>query len=308
MVHGRLIERGLVLAQEVLRLGDRPTSRAWGSSIIRWQLSLVALSVRESTEGPPPALRVAARAGLVELRVVQLLLRPVRQWAGKPVRAALGVAQARRTGGYAVRPPRAGMRGIAQQRHSTPVAVRVSIDAALPVVRAADGAPLGLEPRSDEFLRGSSLFLFREVRGQQLVPRVGKGAEAASRATPSLVAEALSEEVWVVEELRRAVAKVASVSSCTCAAVVKLLRAGLAEVARPTSPCANRPAAVSATMVERAAAVVMRGGALDAARCCLELSQHPAHLLKFLVQVACSSSTALRALCASTPAVAPPPR
>jgi hypothetical protein len=81
-----------------------------------------------------------------------------------------------------------------------------------------------------EILAGVALFQLLEVRDKQLLTCVCEGTVTSSRAALSLVTEALSEKIWVVKELRGAVAVCALVAVQADPVVVKLIRARLRAV------------------------------------------------------------------------------
>jgi hypothetical protein len=156
------------------------------------------------------------------------------------------------------------VRRIPEKWHTPPIAIGMSVDAALPIVGAAHGAPEGLEAVRNELLAGIRLLVGAEVRGQELVPAVGEGAEAAAGAAPRLLAEPAAEELRVVQNLCSAVGEHAIVPAGAAHAlvVVKAIPAGLAAIAEaarpPSSVGEQRAASVTAAVEEGATSVVVR--------------------------------------------------
>mmetsp|Transcript_474 Transcript_474/g.1264 ORF Transcript_474/g.1264 Transcript_474/m.1264 type:complete len:532 (+) Transcript_474:156-1751(+) len=248
----------LVALEQVLHALVRARGAHGGLALVR--LARVAGAVEEGAERPPLAVALAAEAGLVELGVVQLLLASVRQVAGESAVAPVLVRELRRAARGAAGPLRAGPRGVADERRAAPVPVGVGVHAVLPVVGPADGAPLRLELVGNEVLRRRRLLGLPEVRHQELAAGVGEGAEGAAGAAVRLVAEALAEDVRVVEELRGVVAGVALVAAGAEPLAVELLVAELGGVSRLAPALGDdRAAAVALAVVVGAAAVVVRG-------------------------------------------------
>mmetsp|Transcript_87216 Transcript_87216/g.222197 ORF Transcript_87216/g.222197 Transcript_87216/m.222197 type:complete len:243 (-) Transcript_87216:49-777(-) len=179
------------------------------------------------------------------------------------------------------------MRCIAQTWDAAPIAVGVGIDAILPIVGPSDRAPLRLEPVCNELLCGLCLCVLAEVRHQELLTGVCESAEAPARTAASLVAQPFPEEVRVVQQLGSAVAHLAAVCLRAQTILVELAGARLAHVEkRHAIRSQGRSAAVAVVVEVRAAAVVVRGrGARHAARTCLELMNHPLHMLSGMLEV-----------------------
>mmetsp|Transcript_104589 Transcript_104589/g.278290 ORF Transcript_104589/g.278290 Transcript_104589/m.278290 type:complete len:307 (-) Transcript_104589:146-1066(-) len=267
---------GLVVVEYLLY----PRKRALGNLARGGSRSRVEGAVGEGAERPALAVLLAARARLVEVRVVELLLGAVREGACHAVLAAVLVEKLRRACREALGPLRARPRRVSEEGSAPPVAVGVRVHAVLPVVGPANRAPLRLEGVSDEVLGGLQLLLLGEVRHQELLARVRKGAEAASWAAPRLVTKTLAEELWVVEQLGRAVAEAAGLSTPATVLVIEGLVARLGHIGqRVTAAWHVRHASpVPLTVEERTAAVVVRVGGLAVAGLGLELPDHPADL------------------------------
>mmetsp|Transcript_103834 Transcript_103834/g.318018 ORF Transcript_103834/g.318018 Transcript_103834/m.318018 type:complete len:296 (-) Transcript_103834:454-1341(-) len=154
--------------------------------VVRGRASVMG-TVREGAQSAPLAKRLAARVCFVKVRVVQLLLAAMCHGARHAPGATVVVIQLWRTVGDAAGPLRARPRGVADQRCAPPVPVGVRVNATLPIVRPADGAPLRLEVVGDERLRRVGLLVLAEVRHQQLAPRVREGAIPAARAAVRLI-------------------------------------------------------------------------------------------------------------------------
>jgi hypothetical protein len=86
---------------------------------------------------------------------------------------------------------------------------------------------------------------------------MGEGAETASWAPLSLMAEALAEEVGMIEKFCSTVAKPATIPFRTHALIIELLVAGLGDVGIPTFGGVHHSSPVPLTVVEGAAAMVM---------------------------------------------------
>jgi hypothetical protein len=106
----------------------------------------------------------------------------------------------------------------------------MSIHAVLPIVWAADRAPLRLEPPRDEILSWLYLVLLAEVGNEEFLARVGEGAETTARTALSLVAKTLAEEIWVVKQLGSAMARTTGIATRADALIVKLLVAWLCTI------------------------------------------------------------------------------
>mmetsp|Transcript_34147 Transcript_34147/g.79681 ORF Transcript_34147/g.79681 Transcript_34147/m.79681 type:complete len:205 (+) Transcript_34147:678-1292(+) len=142
-------------------------------------LAPITLAMEESTQmctRAPPPLQVSANQGAEIVRVVQLLLGPVRKWAPWTKRTSLRVCQAR----LLLVPVGAELMAVAQRRWTPHVLVRVRVHAGLPVMLRSNRAPHGLELLSEEFdrqrLRGRCLLLWCQQRRSDLSARMRERA------------------------------------------------------------------------------------------------------------------------------------
>jgi hypothetical protein len=197
------------------------------------------------------------------------------------------------------------MRSVADDGNTAPIAVRVRVDTAFPVVRPSNRTPLGLKPEHNELLRGLRLFSLSEMGHPQLLPIVREGAVTPPRALPCLVAEPLAEELRVVQELRGAVAQVARITTGTGPLIVELVVAGLSTVGRSRATLDEYGAApVTLAVVEGTATVVVGRGraALEGTGGRLEFVQHPLELLQVTSKTSGSPRATAQGLLGRRPA------
>mmetsp|Transcript_49377 Transcript_49377/g.127433 ORF Transcript_49377/g.127433 Transcript_49377/m.127433 type:complete len:303 (-) Transcript_49377:251-1159(-) len=143
--------------------------------------------------------------------MVELLLRAVGERASDTQRAPLGVLQRR----LLPLPVQARPRAVADARVPPGVLVVVCVDARLPVVLDAHGAPERLEAVHEEVVgqrRGPLLLLLvRKERRPDLLAGVSKCAGIAAAATRNVrirCAEAVLVDLRMVERTRRVVARI----------------------------------------------------------------------------------------------------
>mmetsp|Transcript_35087 Transcript_35087/g.76622 ORF Transcript_35087/g.76622 Transcript_35087/m.76622 type:complete len:214 (+) Transcript_35087:1182-1823(+) len=209
----------------------------------------------------------------------------MRQGASHTSWTSLGVAELRRSTQDALSPLVARPRGVAKAGRAPPVPIGVSVDAVLPVVWAADRAPLGLEALRYEGLRWRTLVGLSEVWDEQFLARVGEGAKTSPRTASGLVAEPLPEKVRVVQKLRCGVAEVTIIAESAYATIVELGTAWLCAVVEHANNAAiassHWSTAITLSVVEGTATVVMRSGLRwPLAWCGLEFENHAVGLCR----------------------------
>ena len=194
-------------------------------ALIREGLGVVELLGRDGTtllsiviEGTEPAagatlraLPIDTRVGLVVGRVVELLLATVGVGALETERAAVLVIRQ----GLVLIPEGARLRAVADVGDAAEILVGVRVDATMPVMLDAVGAPQGLEVLDVEIHGLALLVLLVEQLGGHLRARVRESTELAAEATLDVRvggAETLLEHVGVVQELKSVVAHVTIVS------------------------------------------------------------------------------------------------
>mmetsp|Transcript_5718 Transcript_5718/g.21685 ORF Transcript_5718/g.21685 Transcript_5718/m.21685 type:complete len:270 (+) Transcript_5718:688-1497(+) len=186
-----------------------PCSLPWGhfAPLLHAVVEGAKMASRATAAGRP----IRARLRLVVQRVVELLLRTVRQRAGEAVGAALVVDRLSAILG----PMRAGIAVIAQLWSTAPILIGVRVHARVPIVLCAIGAPQRLKRLHVVFPARLSVLDFGQQSGADLLPRVREGAAEAALARRDVRVgrtEPLLEHVRVVEELETVMAPRARVA------------------------------------------------------------------------------------------------